>query len=86
MHMSPHLSAKYQAFSVKCRGLAELLGDHASQCRVHSTALLQLCVPSLRGRAEKQKRIQQLAALAVAVFPFPRWLVNNFTYFLAVWG
>lgn len=33
-HTSLHLSAKSQAFFVKCRGLAELLGDHASQARI----------------------------------------------------
>lgn len=36
------LSAKSQVFFVKCHGLAELVGDHGSQARVHSTVLLRL--------------------------------------------
>ena len=41
--MSLHSSAKKPAFFVKCHGLAELLGDRASQARAHSTILFYLC-------------------------------------------
>lgn len=72
-YTSLNLSAKNQATFVKCCGLAELLGDHASQARVHSTiAFLLFHILSLNKQSRDAEGSTAACRLGSSCVPFPQ--------------